>query len=91
MVNASKKKFLPLPRCRYGKSTKRYIKRRYQGNEGKSSLQAERVQARGALCSLTTKTKLAAEKQQEMHFLSNEEKVEWIEDYVQRETIGARQ
>jgi hypothetical protein len=91
MVNASKKNFSPLPRCRYGKSTKRYIKRCYQGNEGKGSLQAERVQACGALCSLRTKKKLAAEKQQEMHFITNEEKVEWIEDYVQRETIGARQ
>jgi len=25
-----------------------------------------------------------------MHFLSNEEKLKWIEDYVERETTGAR-
>ena len=31
-----------------------------------------------------------AEKQQETHFLSNEEKEKWIEDYVERETTGAR-
>jgi hypothetical protein len=33
---------------------------------------------------------LAGEKQQETHFLSNEEKEKWIEDYVERETAGAR-
>jgi hypothetical protein len=27
---------------------------------------------------------------QETHFLSNEEKQKWIEDYVQRETAAAR-
>jgi len=42
------------------------------------------------LCSLRSKKKLAAEKQQETHFLSNEEKEKWIEDYVERETTGAR-
>jgi hypothetical protein len=31
-----------------------------------------------------------AEKRREMHFLSNEEKEKWIEDYVERETAGAR-
>jgi predicted N-acyltransferase len=34
--------------------------------------------------------KLAAEMQQATHFLSNEEKEKWIEDYVERETAGAR-
>jgi len=34
--------------------------------------------------------KLAAEKRQEMHFLSNEEKEKWIEDYVEKETMVAR-
>jgi len=33
---------------------------------------------------------LAAEKQRETHFSSNEEKEKWIEDYVERETAGAR-
>jgi len=31
-----------------------------------------------------------AEKQQDTHCLSNEEKEKWIEDYVKRETAGAR-
>ena len=43
-----------------------------------------------ALHTVLSKQKLAAEKQQEMHFLSNEEKEKWIEDYVERETAGAR-
>ena len=59
-------------------------------NEGKSGLEAERVGALGALHSLRSKKKLAAEKRRETHFLSNEEKAKWIEDYVERETAGAR-
>jgi hypothetical protein len=39
---------------------------------------------------LRSKKKLAAEKQQEMHFLSNKEREKWFEDYVERETAGAR-
>jgi hypothetical protein len=39
---------------------------------------------------LKSKKKLAAEKRQETHFLSNEEKEKWIEDYVERETAEAR-
>jgi hypothetical protein len=34
--------------------------------------------------------KLAAEKRQETHFLINEEKEEWIDNFVQRETAVAR-
>jgi Uri superfamily endonuclease len=34
--------------------------------------------------------KLAAEKRQERHFLSNQEKEKWIEDFVERETAVAR-
>jgi len=33
--------------------------------------------------------KLAVEKPRETHFLSNEEKVQCIEDYVERDTAGA--
>jgi hypothetical protein len=40
--------------------------------------------------SLRSKKKLAAEKRQETHFLSNEEKEKWIEDYVERETARER-
>jgi len=90
MVNAPKKNFLPLLAGRYGKSTKQSTQRSHHENEGKSGLEAERVRALGALCSLRSKKKLAAEKRREMHFLSNEEKEKWIEDYVERETAGAR-
>jgi len=40
--------------------------------------------------SLRSKEKLVAEKRRETHFLSNEENEKWIEDYVERETAGAR-
>jgi len=53
-------------------------------------LEAERVRALGVLRSLTSKKKLAAEKRREIHFLSNEEREKWIEDYVERETAWAR-
>jgi len=43
-----------------------------------------------ALRSLRSKKKLAAEKGREMHYSSNEENEKWIEDYVERETAGAR-
>jgi len=90
MVNAPKKIFSPVLAGRYSKSTKRATQRRHQANEGKSGLEAETVRALGAFRSLRFKKKLAAEKQREMHFLSNEEKEKWIEDYVERETAGAR-
>jgi len=53
-------------------------------------LEAERLRALGAMRSLRSKKKLAAEKRRETHFLSNKEKEKWIEDYVERETAGAR-
>jgi len=90
MVNAAKKNFSPLPSTRYGISTKRSTQWRHQANEDKSGLEAERVRAVGALRSLRSKKKLAAEQRRETHFLSNEEKEKWIEDYVEREIAGAR-
>jgi len=90
MVNALKKNFLPLPAGRYGKSKVRSTQRCHQPNEGKSGLEAERIRALGALRSLRSKKKLAVEKRRETHFLSNEEKEKWIEDYVESETAGAR-
>jgi len=90
MVNAPKKNFSPLLAGRYGKSTTWSTLRCHQANEGKSGSEAERVGALGALRSLRSKKKLAAEKQRETHFLRNEEKEKWIEDYVERETAGAR-
>jgi hypothetical protein len=90
MVNPPKKNFSPLPAGRYGKSTQCSTQQRREANEGKSGLEADRIQALGALRSLTSELKLAAEKRHETHFLSNEEKETWIEDYVERETAGAR-
>jgi hypothetical protein len=90
MVNAPKKIFSPLVAGRYSQTTKLSTQQHHHTNEGKSSLEAERVRALGALRSLRSKKKLAAEKRCEMHFLSIEEKEKWIEDYVERETAGAR-
>jgi len=90
MVDAPKKNISPLPAGRYGKLKKLSTQRRHQANEGKSGLVAERIPALGALRSLRSKKKLAAEKGRETHFLSNEETEKWIEDYVERETAGAR-
>jgi len=74
MVNAPKKNFSPLPVGRYSKWTKSSTQRPHQANEGKRGLEAERIRALGALRSLRSKKKLAAEKRRETHFLSNEEK-----------------
>jgi hypothetical protein len=82
--------FSPLPAGRYGKSTKQSTQRRHQANEGNSGLVAERIRALGELRNLRYKKKLAAEKRRETDFLSNEETEKWIEDYVERETAGAR-
>jgi len=90
MVNAPKKMYSPLPVGRYGDWTKSSAQRRHHANEGMSGLEAERLRALGALGSLRSKKKRGAEKRQEMHFLSNEEIEKWIEDYVERETSGAR-
>jgi len=62
MVNARKKNYSPLPVGKYGKSTKHSSQRRHQPNEGKSGFEAKRVRALGALRSLQSKMKLAAEK-----------------------------
>jgi hypothetical protein len=90
MVNAPKKNFSPLPAGRNGKSTNRSTQRHHQANEHKSGFEAERVRALGALRSLRSKKRLAAEKHRETHFLNNEENEKWIEDFVERETAGAR-
>jgi len=90
MVNAPKKNFSPLPAGRYGKSKKRSTQQRHQANEGKSGLVAQGIRALGALRSLRSKKKLAAEKRRETHFSSHEDKEKWIQDYVERETAGAR-
>jgi len=74
MVDAPKENLSPLPAGKYGKSTKRSTWRHHQANEGKSDLEAEQVQAFGALHRLRSKKKLSEGKRPETHFLSNEEK-----------------
>jgi len=90
MVNALKRNLSPLPVGKYGKSTKQSTRQCQHANEGKSGLKAERVRALGALRSLRSKIMLVAEKQRETHLLSIEEKEQWIEEYVERETAVAR-
>jgi len=88
-VNAPKKIFLPLPAGKYGKSRKPSPQQRHQANEGKNSLEAERVGALGAWCSLRSNKTLAAGKYGETHIWSNEERRKWIDDHVERLTAGA--
>jgi hypothetical protein len=90
LVNVPKKNLSPLPGGKCGKSMKHSTGQRHQANKGKSGLEAQRVRVLGALRSLRFKKKLAAEKQQETHFLSNEEREKWIEDYVERVTPVGR-
>jgi len=90
MVNTPKQNFSSLPVGRYGKLTKWSTQCHYQVNEGNSGLEAETVRVLGALCSLRSKKQIVAEKWQEIHFLSNKGKEEWIEDCVERGTAEAR-
>jgi len=62
MVNALNKNFSPVPVGQDCKSTKWSTQRGNQVNDGKSGLDADRVQALGALHSLRSKMKLPAEK-----------------------------
>ena len=75
---------------KYGKWKKKSTWPRHQANKGKSGLEAEMVQALGALPRLRSKKRLSAVKSRETNFSSNEEKDKWIEDYVDRETSEAR-
>ena len=58
----------------------------YHGIRG---FEPERVRSLGVLRSFRSKPTVAAGKRWETHFLGNEEKEEWIEDYVERETAVA--
>jgi len=62
MVNAPEKNLAPLVAGNNEKSTNKSRQRRHQANKGKICLEAERVEALGALCSLRSKMKLSAEK-----------------------------
>jgi len=90
MVNAPKKNFSQLLAAKYGKSTKQSTWQCHQVNEGKRGLEASRVRTLWALRSWQSKKKLAAEKQCETHFLSNEEKEQWIEVYIEKESAVER-
>jgi len=90
MINAPKKDYSPFPAGKCAISTMQSIEWRHQVIEGNGGFEAERVRALGALRSLQSKKKLAAEKHQETHFRWNEENEKSIEDYVERETAGAR-
>jgi len=90
IINALKKNSSRLPGGQYGTSRNRSTQQRHHATEGKSPLEAESVSAFGALHSLQSKMPLAAEKRRETRVLSNEEKENSIEDYVERETTGPR-
>jgi len=81
MVSAPKKNHSPLPAGEYGKSTKLSTWGPHQSKYRNGGLEAETVLALRALCSLRSKYKIAQGKGRETHFLSNEEKEKWIEDY----------
>jgi hypothetical protein len=53
-------------------------------------LEAGRLRGFGALRSLRSKKRLAADKSWETHCLINEVREKWIEDYMKRETAVAR-
>ena len=83
MVNAPKENILPLPRDKYGKSTQHTTRQSHQANDGKICFEAERVWALGALRSLQSRKKLAAEKWKGIHYPGNKEQEIWIEDNVE--------
>jgi len=90
MVNPLKQNISPHSAGRYGQSAKRSTQHHHLANAGKSGFQAERIGALRALLSVRSQEMLAVEIWRETHFLSNEEKEKWMEDYVERETAGAR-
>jgi len=90
MLNDLKMNISPLQVGKYVDLTKRSTQRCHLANEGTSGLEAERVWTLGALPTLWSKQKLAAEKQRETHCLTIEEIETSIVDYVGRETAGAR-
>jgi len=90
MVNIPKKNLSPLRASKFGKWTMRSTPWRHQANKGNSGLEAERIRAVGASCSLQSKKKLAAEKWWETNLLSNKQKEKWIKDYLEWETAVAR-
>jgi len=78
-----------LPVDEYSKWTMRSTQQCHQATEDKGGLEAQRVRDLGELHGLRSKMKISAEKRQKTHFLRNNDKEGWIEDYVERETAGA--
>jgi hypothetical protein len=74
MVNAPKKNLSPLRAGNHGKSTKLSTQQCHQSSKGQRGLEADWVRAVEVLRSLRFKLILAAGRQQETHFLSNEAK-----------------
>jgi len=68
MVNARRKNFSPPPAGKYRKSTEKSTPQCHHANKGKSGFEAERVRVFGALRSLWSIKKLAAETRLETHF-----------------------
>jgi len=90
MVNAPKKNLPSLLAGKWGKSAKQSTRQSHLTIECQSGFEADRVRAQRAVCSFRSKKKLAVGTRREMHFLSNEEKDNWIGDSVDRETSVAR-
>ena len=91
MFNAPKMNLLQLPVGKDSESAKLSTRWRHQASLGKICLEAELVQPIGAIRRIRSNTKLAAGIPWETHLLSNEDKENWIEGYVDRETaLGSR-
>jgi hypothetical protein len=91
MVNVPKQILSPLPAGKYGTSTSQSTCRHHPANESNRGSEAVWVRALGALRTLQNKNRLAVEQKHATHWLSNEDKVNWIEDYVEMETAVERQ
>jgi len=89
-VNALKMNFSPFPVGKYAKSTQRSNLLLHQPGEGKNGFEADRVRSIHASHSSQSKMPITAENQCETHFFSNDQQEPWLEDYVERETTGAR-
>jgi hypothetical protein len=73
MLNSPKINISPLPKGKYGKSTKLSKKWHHQANESNSSVEAARNSVLRVFCRLRSKMNHSTEKSQKTHFLCNEE------------------
>jgi len=79
-----------LAECKFGKSMKLNTPWPLEEIEGQSWFEVEPVWALEAFCSTWSKNIHADEKWKEKHCITNKQKLEWIEAYVERETTWAR-